>query len=150
MGSKYIHRAWIEQFIPVDTEVVLDAFGGSQSIAYLMKQLGKTTYTNDFLNFNYQIGKALIENAGELLTKEDIDILFSQNHNPSEYNLMEGLFSNLFFCPEEAALLDSSSLAVFIHLSILKPLDVSAKLLFFSNIKHFIPYFLCLYIRYNE
>ena len=87
LGSKYIHRAWIEQFIPVDTEVVLDAFGGSQSIAYLMKQLGKTTYTNDFLNFNYQIGKALIENAGELLTKEDIDILFSQNHNPSEYNL---------------------------------------------------------------
>ena len=64
LGSKYIHRAWIEQFIPVDTEVVLDAFGGSQSIAYLMKQLGKTTYTNDFLNFNYQIGKALIENAG--------------------------------------------------------------------------------------
>ena len=107
LGSKYIHRAWIEQFIPVDTEVVLDAFGGSQSIAYLMKQLGKTTYTNDFFNFNYQIGKALIENAGELLTKEDIDILFSQNHNPSEYNLMEGLFSNLFFCPEEAALLDS-------------------------------------------
>ena len=107
LGAKYIHRAWIAQFIPTDTHVALDAFGGSQSIAYLLKQFGKTTYTNDFLNFNYQIGKALIENSGELLTKEDIDILFSQNQNPSEYNLMEKLFSNLFFYPEEAALLDS-------------------------------------------
>lgn len=107
LGAKYIHRAWIAQFIPNHTRVALDAFGGSQSIAYLLKQLGKTTYTNDFLNFNYQIGKALIENPGELLTKEDLDILFSQNQNPSEYNLMETLYANLFFYPEEAAFLDS-------------------------------------------
>ena len=107
LGAKYIHRAWIAQFIPNNVKVALDAFGGSQSIAYLLKQLGKTTYTNDFLNFNYQIGKALIENSGELLTKEDLDILFSQNQNPSEYNLMETLYANLFFYPEEAAFLDS-------------------------------------------
>ena len=107
LGAKYIHRAWIAQFIPNNAKVALDAFGGSQSIAYLLKQLGKTTYTNDFLNFNYQIGKALIENPGELLTKEDLDILFSQNQNPSEYNLMETLYANLFFYPEEAAFLDS-------------------------------------------
>ena len=107
LGAKYIHRAWIAQFIPNNAKVALDAFGGSQSIAYLLKLLGKRTYTNDFLNFNYQIGKALIENPGELLTKEDLDILFSQNQNPSEYNLMETLYANLFFYPEEAAFLDS-------------------------------------------
>lgn len=107
LGAKYIHRAWIAQFIPTDSCVALDAFGGSQSIAYLLKQMGKTTYTNDFLNFNYQIGKALIENSGNVLNQEDIDILFSPNQNPTEYNLIEKLYANLFFYPEEAAWLDS-------------------------------------------
>ncbi|MGN0211404.1 MAG: DNA adenine methylase [Muribaculaceae bacterium] len=107
LGAKYIHRAWIAQFIPQDSYTVLDAFGGSQSIAYLLKQLGKKTYTNDFLNFNNQIGKALIENSEVSLTQSDIDILFSANQNPDEFNLMEKLYSNLFFTKEEAAFLDS-------------------------------------------
>lgn len=107
LGSKYIHRSWIAQFIPAEANVVLDAFGGSQSIAYMMKQLGKQTITNDFLNFNNQIGKALIENPGCKLTKDDLNILFSENKDFKEYNLMEKLFSGLFFVREEAAFLDA-------------------------------------------
>jgi len=106
LGAKYIHRGWISKFIPDDVEVVLDAFSGSQSIAYLLKQMGKTVLTNDFLDFNNQIGKALIENSYAKLTKEDIDILFSTNSNPTEFNLMERLFGNLFFSEEEAAFAD--------------------------------------------
>ncbi len=41
LGAKYIHRGWIAQFIPENTNIVLDAFSGSQSIAYMFKQLGK-------------------------------------------------------------------------------------------------------------
>ena len=63
LGAKFIHRGWIAQFIPDNVHVVLDAFGGSQSIAYLFKQLGKKTITNDFMEFNDKIGKALIENS---------------------------------------------------------------------------------------
>lgn len=107
LGAKYIHRGWIAQYIPDNSHVVLDAFGGSQSIAYLLKQLGKKTVTNDFMEFNYEIGKALIENPGFKLTEKDIDILFSENSNPKEYNLMEKLFSDLFFTKEEAAIIDS-------------------------------------------
>lgn len=107
LGAKYIHRGWISEFIPDDVEVALDAFSGSQSIAYLFKQLGKTVLTNDFLDFNNQIGKALIENQSAKLTAEDIDILFAPNSNPSEFNLMEYLFGNLFFTTEEAAFADS-------------------------------------------
>lgn len=107
LGSKYIHRGWIAQYIPQDARVTLDAFGGSQSIAYLFKQLGKRTVTNDFMEFNNEIGKALIENPNTKLNKDDLDILFSQNSNPQEFYLMEKLFANLFFTREEAAFVDS-------------------------------------------
>lgn len=107
LGAKYIHRAWIAQFVPEDTDVVLDAFGGSQSIAYLFKQLGKQTYTNDFLSFNDKIGKALVENSCTSLSEADLQILFSANSNPSRFDLMEKQFADLFFVREEAAFLDS-------------------------------------------
>lgn len=107
LGAKFIHRGWIAQFIPEDANTVLDAFSGSQSIAYMLKQLGKKVMTNDFLNFNNLIGKALIENPGSVLDQRDTDILFSENSDPTEFNLIEKLFSGLFFVPEEAAFADS-------------------------------------------
>ena len=107
LGAKYVHRDWIANYVPDDTKVALDAFGGSQSIAYMFKQLGIQTLTNDFLEFNNEIGKALIENPGAQLSKEDLSILFSDNNAPSEFNLMETLYSDLFFTREEAAFVDS-------------------------------------------
>lgn len=107
LGAKFIHRGWIAQFVPDEAKTVLDAFAGSQSIAYTMKQLGKKVVTNDFLNFNNLIGRALVENPGERLDKADVDILFSENSNPEVFNLMEQLFSGLFFMPEDAAFADS-------------------------------------------
>lgn len=107
LGAKYVHRGWIAQYVPSSASVVLDAFGGSQSVAYLMKQLGKKTLTNDFLNFNNQIGKALVENSTATLSAQDVAVLFSPNQSPTDFNLMESLFSELFFRREEAAMLDS-------------------------------------------
>ena len=107
LGAKYIHRGWIAKFISENAHTVLDAFGGSQSIAYMMKQMGKRTLTNDFLSFNNHIGKAFIENPGVTLTTNDVEILFSGNGNPDNFNLMETLFADLFFTREEAAFADS-------------------------------------------
>ncbi len=107
LGAKYIHRQWIRKFIPESAEVALDAFGGSQSIAFLLKQMGKQTITNDFLKFNSEIGKALIENPNCRLEKEDLEILFSENQNKDKFNLMEGLFTDLFFPIEDASFADS-------------------------------------------
>ena len=107
LGAKFIHRGWIAQFMPESVGTVLDAFGGSQSVAYMMKQLGKRTLTNDFMSFNYHIGKALVENSGITLSSDDTDVLFSENSNPDEYDLMESLFTDLFFNREEAAFADS-------------------------------------------
>ena len=107
LGAKYIHRGWIAKFIPEEARTVLDAFGGSQSIAYMMKQLGKRTLTNDFMSFNNHIGKALIENTSVTLLPNDLEILFSENNSPEDFNLMEKLFTDLFFTREEAAFADS-------------------------------------------
>ncbi len=107
LGAKYIHRGWIAQFVPDEVRNVLDAFSGSQSIAYMFKQLGKRVITNDFLNFNNLIGRALIENPKYTLDENDLEILFSENSNPKEFNLMEKLFANLFFLQEEAEFADS-------------------------------------------
>ena len=49
LGAKYIHRGWIARFVSDEITNVLDAFAGSQSIAYTFKQLGKKVITNDFL-----------------------------------------------------------------------------------------------------
>lgn len=53
--------------------------------------------TNDFLKFNSEIGKALIENKSEVLTSDEIQILFSENSAPEEYDLMERLFTDIFW-----------------------------------------------------
>lgn len=107
LGAKYTHRDWIVGHIPEDAHTILDGFSGSQSIAFACKQVGKKVLTNDFLKFNSVIGTALVENKNNILTSEDIDILFFPNSNPDEFNLMERLFTDLFFVKSETTLLDS-------------------------------------------
>ncbi len=106
LGAKYAHLNWISNFIPAGVHRVLDAFSGSQSVAFLFKQLGYETITNDFLNFNHQIGLALIENKSEILNKRDIDLLFSTNQNDG-YDLMQNVFSGIFFELSETQFLDN-------------------------------------------
>lgn len=107
LGAKYTHKNWIVKHIPEDVHTILDGFSGSQSIAFACKQLGKRVLTNDFLKFNSEIGKALVENKNDILSSEDIAILFSPNSNREEFNLMENLFTDLFFTRSETSFLDS-------------------------------------------
>jgi adenine-specific DNA-methyltransferase len=107
LGAKYAVLDWILQFIPQDVRIVLDAFGGSQSVSFLFKQLGFQTITNDFLNFNYQIGKALVENSSEKLTEDDLAILFQESPDKNDFTLIENLFTDIFFEKEQAIFLDN-------------------------------------------
>lgn len=107
LGAKHTHLSWIKSFIPRNIKTALDAFGGSQSVAYLFKQMGLHTITNDFLNFNHQIGLALIENNGAMLTGEDISLLFAPAKNKSEFTLMENVYTNVFFEKSETEFLDN-------------------------------------------
>ncbi|KAA6321804.1 hypothetical protein EZS27_028588 [termite gut metagenome] len=107
LGAKYIHLSWINQHIPKGVETALDAFAGSQSVSFLFKQMGFQTITNDFLNFNNQIGKALIENKSEKLNDNDIKTLFQKSPNKINFTLMENIFTDVFFEKKEAVFIDN-------------------------------------------
>ena len=107
LGAKHTHLAWIKKFIPDNVRTAIDAFAGSQSVAFLFKQMGFQTTTNDFLNFNNQIGLALIENNGTKLTEKDIKLLFQPAKNKSKFQLIENTFANVFFEKSETEFLDN-------------------------------------------
>jgi adenine-specific DNA methylase len=107
LGAKHTHLSWISQYIPENINTTLDAFAGSQSVGFLFKQLGYKTITNDFLNFNNQIGKALIENKSEKLSMEDLDVLFQHSPEKDNFTLMEQVFTDVFFEREEAFFIDN-------------------------------------------
>ncbi len=107
LGAKHRHLAWIKKFIPDNVKTAIDAFAGSQSVAFMFKQIGFKTITNDFLNFNNQIGLALIENVNIKLTNTDLKILFQPAKNKEDFSLVENIFTNIFFEKEEAIFLDN-------------------------------------------
>ncbi|MDI9356228.1 MAG: DNA adenine methylase, partial [Chitinophagaceae bacterium] len=45
LGAKYTLLKWLIQYIPKNIHTALDAFAGSQSVAYLFKQLGFQVFT---------------------------------------------------------------------------------------------------------
>lgn len=107
LGAKINFLPWIAQYLPDNVNTALDAFSGSQSVSYYFKQLGYKTLTNDFLSFNNQIGKALVENKEDMLDENDIATLFEPSPNKSEYTLMEDVFTGVFFQKDDAAFIDN-------------------------------------------
>ncbi|MDR1897504.1 MAG: DNA adenine methylase [Prevotellaceae bacterium] len=107
LGAKHTHLSWLSKFIPENVKTALDAFAGSQSVSFLFKQMGFQITTNDFLNFNNQIGKALIENKSEKIKNDDLKILFQKSPQKESYTLMETVFTNVFFEREEAIFIDN-------------------------------------------
>jgi adenine-specific DNA-methyltransferase len=105
LGAKYSLLPWISQYIPTGVNTVLDAFGGSQSVAYYFKQMGFKVYTNDFLSSCSQIGTSLIENKSVTLSETDVEMLFAENK--SRKNLIQTNFTDIFFVEQETILLDN-------------------------------------------
>jgi len=96
LGAKHTLISWLNKHIPRDVKTALDAFGGSQSAAFFLKQRGFTTTTNDFLNFNHQIGLALIENKDQMLTDEDIHLLLNIDATPDPvFQLIEDTYTGV-------------------------------------------------------
>ena len=82
MGSKnkIIADIW-RRLNKIEFESVLDAFGGSNVVGYFLKCQGKKVITNDFMSFSYITSKAIIENSGEQINKDDLKLLLKKNKN---------------------------------------------------------------------
>ena len=108
MGSKRkLLPALNDIFARLKFTSALDAFSGTASVAYLLKQRGKRVHTNDYLKFNHLITKALIENSRVRLSEWEVDELVEKNADADDFIARE--FSGLYFSKSECRWLDSIS-----------------------------------------
>ena len=106
-GSKRKILPWIHDNIKdLKFETALDAFGGSGSVSYLLKKMGKAVTYNDALHFNYLTGKALIENDKFLLSESDILNLTEKSTEIEYSDFIEKNFRGIYYLPRENKWLD--------------------------------------------
>ena len=103
IGNKEKLSKWICDHIPIGSKSIFDAFSGGCSISYESKKRGYKVYSNDVMNVNFHLAKALIENNSEKLETQDIESIFSGN---SIKGFMYNNYSNKFFFPDECMELD--------------------------------------------
>ena len=106
-GSKRkLAQAILKSFQDLTFTSVLDAFGGTGSISYVLKQAGKHVVYNDILKFNHQIGLALIQNDSVRLDEDDIAFVQARQHNLVYDDFIERTFEGIYFTREENRWLD--------------------------------------------
>lgn len=105
-GSKRKLVYWIYKNIKdIRFKSALDLFGGSGVVSYLFKKMGKEVTYNDYLNFNYLIGKALIENSSIKLGEEDIKFIL--DFKGMKNNFIQNTFGGIYYTDEENVWIDN-------------------------------------------
>jgi adenine-specific DNA-methyltransferase len=106
MGSKYRLLPWLHQILSqLQFASALDAFAGSNCVAYLFKAMGKRVVANDFLSFSHQIALATIENSRRRLSDADVSMLLE--NNPESQDFVERTFEGIFFTPDDLRFIDN-------------------------------------------
>lgn len=107
MGSKYRvvpHLAGI--FADLCFDRALDAFSGSGVVAYALKEMGKEVVANDFLSFPSTVARAVVENQGVLLDRDDVEYLLSRNEDGRDF--ISRTFAGLYFPADDHSFLDAT------------------------------------------
>lgn len=103
-GSKRKILPWINDCLTdLEYESVLDLFGGTGSVSYMFKRMGKQVIYNDHLRFNHLIGKALIENDNVRFPTKEIPHLFE---GIPETDFISRNFKGIYYTNEENRQLD--------------------------------------------
>lgn len=101
-GSKLKIVDWIWEGIKgLKFQTALDAFGGTGSVVYMLKEKGKQVTYNDILKFNYYIGLALIENDGVILSSEDINFLLTKHKGITYPTFIADTFKEIYYTDDE-------------------------------------------------
>ncbi|MGO9008800.1 MAG: DNA adenine methylase [Bryobacteraceae bacterium] len=105
-GSKRKIIPWLWQhFRELEFNSALDVFGGTGSVSYLFKTMGKKVTYNDYLCFNHLTGTALIENDEVTLTPEDINAVLEPVANPT-HGVVSEIFKGVYFTKSENRWID--------------------------------------------
>lgn len=106
-GSKLKIVDWIWENIEcLNFDTVLDAFGGTGCISYMLKTKGKKVTYNDILKFNWYIGLALIKNDHNYLTDHEINTILSRDSNIQYPSFIQDTFHDIYFTDEENEWID--------------------------------------------
>jgi len=109
LGSKRrIADFIVEEVSRLDFDCVLDAFGGTGAVAHAFKRAGKAVTYNDGLEFNHQIGLALIENDGVALSAEEIESIGRRHDGVVYPDFIERTFDGIYFTRAENRWLDAA------------------------------------------
>jgi adenine-specific DNA-methyltransferase len=110
-GSKRKILPWIYSNLKdLQFKTVLDGCGGSGSVSYLFKKMGKEVTYNDSLKFNYFVGKALIENSIQKFTDADVQNLLKNDlKSPT---LINRLFKDIYYLDKENKWLDKMGFGI--------------------------------------
>ena len=108
-GSKRKLIYWLYSiFKDIEFNSVLDVFGGTGTVSFLLKQLGKKVIYNDFLEFNHQIGISLIENNQIKFEENDINhLLVNAKIANGMHNFISSTFKNIYYKKNENIWLDN-------------------------------------------
>lgn len=85
----------------LEFESVLDVFGGSGAFSYFAKLNAKQVYYNDIFQFNYFVGKKLIEQNSNELTYDAAINLFNMNPDKKYLNYISDYYNDIYFTDEE-------------------------------------------------
>lgn len=108
-GSKAKLADWIwGQIADLNFETCLDAFGGTGSVAYRLKQAGKQVTYNDILKFNYHFGAALVANNTMRLDADDIEAILCRRSGFRYPTFVQDNFHDVYFTDAENAWLDQT------------------------------------------
>ena len=106
-GSKLKILDWIWDHIKdLKFETTLDAFGGTGSVAYMLKAKGKHVTYNNFLKFNWHIGNALIENSDVKLSSKDVDFILTRQKDIEYSTFIFDNFHDIYYADDENEWLD--------------------------------------------
>ena len=107
-GSKLKITNWIWDSIKdLNFDSMLDAFGGTGSVGYMLKSKGKQVTYNDILKFNWYIGTALIENNGVKLSEQNVDFLLKRHKEVKYPTFIFDTFKDIYFTDEENRWIDT-------------------------------------------
>ena len=106
-GSKRKIVSWIyENIKDLQFQSALDGFGGSSTVSYLFKKMGKDVTYNDKLKFNHLIGKALIENQTVKFLDDDLATLKQPQAQVVYSKLIQEHFQSIYYKKNENEWLD--------------------------------------------
>src|SRR6188472_1231768 len=107
MGSKYRLAPRLgELFATLPPGPAIDAFSGSGVVAYTLKAGGREVLANDHLTFTATLAEALVANADEHLSDDDVDRLCSPNRDGRDF--IATTFAGLYFPDDDHAFLDAA------------------------------------------